>query len=395
VPDLSPLKGMPLEELYCHQTLIMDLSPLAGMKLKRLSFTPNPELKGLSAIRQMDSLAEIGTAHDKLISSNEFWKQFDEGAITSPEDSKPVTNVSSPEFQKWMKDVQSLRAEDQIEAVRKRLIELNPGFDGKLTDRWYANSPVIENGIVTTMTLVTDEVTDVAPVRALVGLDYLACRGSSQDRGKLRDLSPLKGMMMTHIDFSDNPRLSDLSPLKGSPLTHLWVTGTKVTDLSTLRGMALEVLWLGSTDVSDLSPLQGMPLKKLMLWGTKVADLSALKGMELRVLNLASTPVMNLSPLKGMPLGDLVLNHTPVSDLSPLKGMPLENLNVHAGSVSDLSPLAGMNLNVLIFTPKTITKGIDVIRRMKSLKTIGTLNDEQFPPDEFWKKYDAGVFGKP
>ncbi len=76
VADLSPLKGMPLELLTCDQTLITDLSPLAGMKLKRLSFTPNPKLKGLEAIRQMDSLVEIGAANDKMISSNKFWKQL-------------------------------------------------------------------------------------------------------------------------------------------------------------------------------------------------------------------------------------------------------------------------------------------------------------------------------
>jgi hypothetical protein len=79
IADLSPLKGMPLELLYCDHTLINDLSPLAGMKLKKLSFTPNPELKGMPAIRQMNSLVEIGTAEDKLMPSNEFWKKYDAG----------------------------------------------------------------------------------------------------------------------------------------------------------------------------------------------------------------------------------------------------------------------------------------------------------------------------
>ncbi len=395
VADLSPLKGMPLEELYCDHTLITDLAPLAGMKLKKLTFTPNPELKGLQSIRQMDSLAEIGTGQDKMLPSSEFWKQYDQGAFNSPEDVKPVTNASSPEFQKWMKDVQSLRAEDQIEAVRKKLIELNPGFDGKLTDRWAVNTAEVANGIVTKLTLVTDDVTDVSPVRALAGLDYLSCRGSSLNRGKLRDLSPLKGLMLNSFNCSDNSRLSDVSPLQGAPLTQLHIVGTGVSDLSPLRGMALEDLWLGSTGVSDLSPLRGMPLKNLTMWGTKVADLSALAGMELRALNIAGTPVASLSPLKGMPLGHLTMNHTPVTDLSPLKGMPLEHLNVQSSSVSDLSPLDGMNLRQLIFTPKTITRGIDVIRRMKSLKTLGTLNDEQLRPDEFWKKFDEGAFTSP
>ena len=94
-----------------------------------------------------------------------------------------------------------------------------------------------------------------------------------------------------------------------------------------------------------------------------------------------------------MPLAHLTSNHTPISDLSPLKGMPLTALNVSATNVSDLSPLEGIKLDAFHFTPKAISKGTDVIRKMKSLKTIG--NDEPIPADEFWKKYDAGEFSKP
>jgi hypothetical protein len=53
-----------------------------------------------------------------------------------------------------------------------------------------------------------------------------------------------------------------------------------------------------------------------------------------------------------------------------------------------------MDLTTILFTPKNITKGLDVIRQMKSLKTIGPTVEKQFPPAEFWKKYDAGEFGK-
>jgi hypothetical protein len=53
-----------------------------------------------------------------------------------------------------------------------------------------------------------------------------------------------------------------------------------------------------------------------------------------------------------------------------------------------------MPLENILFTPKKITKGIEGIRRMKTLKTIGIHLEEkhQFPPEEFWKKYDAGEF---
>ena len=54
-----------------------------------------------------------------------------------------------------------------------------------------------------------------------------------------------------------------------------------------------------------------------------------------------------------------------------------------------------MNLTGLSFTPKNITKGLDIIRQMKSLKVIGIGDAKSFSPAEFWKKYDAGEFGKP
>jgi hypothetical protein len=40
--------------------------------------------------------------------------------------------------------------------------------------------------------------------------------------------------------------------------------------------------------------------------------------------------------------------------------------------------------------PTKITKGLDVLRTMKSLPHIGGLS-----PSDFWKKCDAGEFGKP
>ena len=42
---------------------------------------------------------------------------------------------------------------------RQEAVELNPGFDGKVT-------PMIENGVVTELQFVTDNVTDISPVRA-------------------------------------------------------------------------------------------------------------------------------------------------------------------------------------------------------------------------------------
>jgi hypothetical protein len=53
-----------------------------------------------------------------------------------------------------------------------------------------------------------------------------------------------------------------------------------------------------------------------------------------------------------------------------------------------------MQLTNIRFTPKTVVKGMDVLRQMKSLQTIATSVDakDAFPASEFWKKYDAGAF---
>ena len=64
----------------------------------------------------------------------------------------------------------ALPAEKQIEAVSKKLMELNPGFDGKVTGSDGKATPKIENGVVTELGFVTDNVTDISPVRALAGL---------------------------------------------------------------------------------------------------------------------------------------------------------------------------------------------------------------------------------
>ena len=142
-------------------------------------------------------------------------------------------------------------AEEQVKAVVKKLQDLNPGFDGKVTPR-------IDFLDVTGLEFVTDHVTDISPVRALVKLKTLTCIGSSSagtGSGQLADLSPLAGMKLTSLTCYHN-QTSDLSPLESMPLTYFRCDGTKVSDLSPLKGMSLTTLTISHSTVSDLSPLQ-------------------------------------------------------------------------------------------------------------------------------------------
>lgn len=51
-----------------------------------------------------------------------------------------------------------------------------------------------------------------------------------------------------------------------------------------------------------------------------------------------------------------------------------------------------MPLEQVGFTPRTIQKGIEVVRNLATLKEIALNNADWMSPAEFWKKCDAGKF---
>ncbi len=89
---------------------------------------------------------------------------------------------------------------------------------------------------------------------------------------------------------------------------------------------------------------------------------------------------------------DLNLLGTGVTDLEPLRGMPLKFLWLNETPVSDLTPLKGLSLKRLIFTPGRITKGLEIIREMKSIREIGPSFENRMNPSQFWNLYSEGKF---
>jgi hypothetical protein len=191
-------------------------------------------------------------------------------------------------------------------------------------------------------------------------------------------------MPLTSLDVGgwvgESAGVRDLSPLKGMPLTSLNLRACPVQDLEPLRGMPLTSLELGLTPVRDLSPLKGTKVTSLLLHNcTQLRDLSPLKGMPLTTLNLGGWMAI------------------PVQDLSPLKAMPLKTLAIEATAVTDLRPLQGMQLEEITLQPERVAQGLDVLRDMKSLKTIGTRSaaygaGQIWPAPGFWFRYDRGEF---
>jgi Leucine-rich repeat (LRR) protein len=112
----------------------------------------------------------------------------------------------------------------------------------------------------------------------------------------------------------------------------------------------------------------------------------------LRSLLLQGNKVSDLTPLAGLQLTDLLIRDKQITDLSPLKGMPLIRLHIFGTGVSDLRPLEAMPLQEIRLSPQNITQGLDLLRAIKSLQTIGVDGSQAWTPGEFWNRLDKGDF---
>jgi hypothetical protein len=68
------------------------------------------------------------------------------------------------------------------------------------------------------------------------------------------------------------------------------------------------------------------------------------------------------------------------------------DLDLAQTGITDLTPLQGMPLGEIRLTPKNITRGLDILRDMKSLKTIGNSYHQGWTAADFWGRYDKGEF---
>ncbi|MBA4019096.1 MAG: hypothetical protein C0483_18165 [Pirellula sp.] len=186
--------------------------------------------------------------------------------------------MHDPAFPQWMKDVQTMSAERQIEAVSKKLMELNPGFDGAIQNPYGGKNPRIENGGVVAVWVQCDHVQDISPVRAFSGLKNLSCWSSSPTISKLSDISPLQGLQLRQFNGSYT-KISDLTPFQEMPLEILDLRETRIRNLSSLRGMPLRNLSIQLTKIDNLTPLE---------------DCKTLENLELYYINVPPSSIAAL-----------------------------------------------------------------------------------------------------
>ena len=176
----------------------------------------------------------------------------------------------------WIKSVQALPAEQQVEEVVKKLKELNPGWNGPVPES------KVEIGFVTALHISSNALRDLSPVRALTGLRFLECKPHLQNTGgSLENLAPLGGMQLHMLAFQSNG-VRDLAPIKGMPLRNLFVAGNPVEDLSVLSTMSATLVGLDAkfTRVRDLSQVKDLPLKWLRWDVVAARDHAILKSMK-------------------------------------------------------------------------------------------------------------------
>jgi hypothetical protein len=212
------------------------------------------------------------------------------GVRSEKEKSEPHWQTEA--FEEWIAGVGKLKAEEQVEAVRNKLIEFNPDFQGEVNKK-------IERGKVTEFEVHTVHVADISPVRALSSLWKLTCSGYYGNIGILKDLSPLSGLKLKYLDCGYN-RVSDLTPLQNMPLEHLTANNLPIAELNGLSGMQLKYLGCWRTRISDLTPLKGMPLTHLYCAYTAVNDLSPIEDANLRLIEIQWTLISDISILKKM-----------------------------------------------------------------------------------------------
>jgi serine/threonine protein kinase len=328
---------------FTNRVDVKDLSPLQGMKLVRLALSYCREIRHLDPLVGMP-LADLNLTHCKEVR------------------------------------------------------ELGPLRDMPLTVLNLSGSSVSDLDPIKTRKLVTLKLSLCTQIRSLDALKNMPLTTLYLDSCTIDNLEPIRNLELVELNLSTCRFLKNLEPLSSMPLKKLLLSGCsllKERDLLPLKKLRLSTLNLGGCSaLQDLSVLEGMKLDSLSIFNCiLIKSIEPLRKMPLTTLHMSSTGVSDLSSLQGMRLTTLNLSLCKgVDDLAPLKGAPLRTLYIDGTAVTDLTPLEGMDLDYLRLSPKNITKGIDVLRKMESLTNIVTDDNVSWLRGEFLRKFDAGEF---
>ncbi len=356
-PDLSALRGAPVRGMQIMGSMdelasgkIMDLAPLAGMPLETLWIWKVP-LKDLSPLKT--------TRLKKLLIMG-----------ASVTDISPLKDLPLTDLELWCTDVSDI---SPLKGKRLKHLNIDSSESARVTDLTPLEGMELE-----TLKFHANGVTKgIEGVRGMKSLKEIN-RKTPGDFWKEYDADAPARKMVAKAGLKFTQLYGGADGKIG-----LWFHGDDLIDLSPLRGLPVESLGFRDSKVSDLRPLADLPLRSLCIRSSDLTDLSPLRGTPITQLYLNCDNLSDLSPLRETKLETLSLRCPKVTDLSALRNLPLKYLNITGCGVTDLSPLKGMSVEDIHFDSERITKGLEVLRGMKTLKQINREEVEAFfKPDD-------------
>ncbi len=204
-------------------------------------------------------------------------------------------------------------AEDDVEKLRRELLKLSPGWDGKFAELQIQNKRIVK------LSLVIDHIRDIGPLGDLLDLEELS-------------LSATQGMEL-------KTTLKDISVLrKLTKVQHLLLSGILTDNIDALSAMkSLRSLHMFDSHVKNLAALDGLPIVKIRIAATYVENLKGLEKAPLEIGNFDFS--YRLDSLEGLPLAKLKylsFNSALVDSLTPVKdAMNLEHLDFTSAKLTE------------------------------------------------------------
>src|SRR5205823_1523868 len=122
---------------------------------------------------------------------------------------EPVPSVGP----KWLERVPAMAPVDQVREVDKKLKARNAKFAGP------PPQSVEQDSVIVSLTVITDNITDIEPLKVLKGLRTLKCNSVLGNTQRL-DLVPLQALRLIHFECAGTG-VDDLAPLEKMALVHL------------------------------------------------------------------------------------------------------------------------------------------------------------------------------
>lgn len=191
--------------------------------------------------------------------------------------------------------------------------------------------------------------------------------------GDIQDLSLLKKMPNLRSLVLDSQRIYDLTPLKGLQLTHLSLAGNPISDLSPLSGCTslytLDISHTGVHSLEALSECKG--LTALNCSYTSVSELAPLANLNLITLTMREIPAQDYETLEKLHIINLRCYKLSPEALPHLQKMDsLQELEFYDSRIESLQQFAGFSSLSALGLSKCSLQSLEGIEYLPSLKSL-------------------------